>query len=179
MAFPTEQLAVQKSSPPDKPVRRRLGQRVIRCLGVMGILLVLAYATIPLWLPIEAARNYYAGEMSRQMGVPVSIDRMVCTWEGGVEIYGLRISSPPSFGPEPLVQVEHIQADFSPLTYIFYKKFEGMEINRPQLAVRFDSQGNSNMAVLSRLPRSRSWALPPSASWLPIITARGMALRSA
>ena len=153
MAFPTEQLAVQKSSPPDKPVRRRLGQRVIRCLGVMGILLVLAYATIPLWLPVEALRNYFAAEMSRQMGVPVTIDRIVCTWEGGVEIYGLNISSPESFGYEPVVRIEHIQADFSPLTYfLVHKNIQWMEISQPKLAVRFDPQGNCNLSVLSRLP---------------------------
>jgi hypothetical protein len=154
MAFPTEQLAVQTPSPPDKPVRRGLGQRVVRSLAVLGILLVLAYATIPLWLPVEALRTYFAGEMSRQMGVPVTIDRIVCTWEGGVEIYGLNISSPESFGPEPVVRVEHIQADFSPLTYfLVHKDIEWMEISQPKLAVRFDSQGNSNLAVLSRLPR--------------------------
>ena len=44
MAFPTEQLAVQPSSPPGKPVRRRFRQRVIRGMGVLVVLLVIAYA---------------------------------------------------------------------------------------------------------------------------------------
>jgi hypothetical protein len=151
MALPTEQTAAL-STPPGKPVRRRFRQRVIRILGVLGVVLVIAYATLPWWLPVETLRNYFAGEMSRQMGVPVTIDRIACTWEGGLEISGLKISSPEPFGPEPMVRVEHIQADFSPLTYLIQKKLDWMEVSRPELAVRFDGQGNCNLSVLSRLP---------------------------
>ena len=112
----------------------------------------MAYATLPWWLPADALRNYFAGEMSRQMNVPVTIDRLSYSWQRGLEIDGLKIASEPAFGSEPVVDVAHLHADFSPLTYLVSKKLAWMEINNPRLSVRFDRDGNCNLAVLSRLP---------------------------
>ncbi len=146
-----EQSKVAPVSGATRP-RRRLWHRLLRWTALLALLAAVAYATLPWWLPADALRNYFAGEMLRQMNVPVTIDRLSYSWQRGLEIDGLKIASEPAFGSEPVVDVAHLHADFSPLTYLVSKKLAWMEINNPRLSVRFDRDGNCNLAVLSRLP---------------------------
>jgi len=61
--------------------------------AVAGLVLVGAYVTFPWWVPTDYLRGAIAADLSRKMGVAVTIDRMEVSWSRGVLIRQLRIAS--------------------------------------------------------------------------------------
>lgn len=130
---------------------RRLWQRMLRAAIGLGVLLVTGYLTLPYWIPTRHLGDFIAARMSQQMQVPVAIEGLSVDWSTGLQIHNLRIGSPEGTGTAPLAVVEHVAADFSPLTYIFQQKLKWMEIRRPALNIRFDQAGRCNLEAFARL----------------------------
>lgn len=131
--------------------RRQWWQVALRVLTILAIILTITYAALPWWLPKTWLKNYIADDMQRQMGVGVTINELRVNWSDGLELRGIKIDSPAEFGAEPIADIESIRFDFSPLTALFKKKIDWMEINSPNLFVRFDDAGNCNATPLTRL----------------------------
>lgn len=130
--------------------RRRWWQRLVR-IGTMVVLLLAAgYVTLPRWVPVALLRGYIERDLARQVGAPVHIQAMDLSWSRGVEIVGLTIDS-PSRADAPLLRADAIRLDFSPLELLFRNRIAWMEVERPQLAVRWDADGNNNLAPLGCL----------------------------
>lgn len=138
-------------APPRVPLRRRWWQWTLRISLAILLLLSAAYVTLPWWLSGSWVRDFLARDLSRQMGVNVTIERVQLSWSEGVQIHQLAIPSVGGFGPEPLAVVGQLRADLSPLDLLLRKKIAWMEIDRPTLHVRIDRRGNSNLNTISRL----------------------------
>ncbi len=131
--------------------RRQWWQVALRAIVVVAILFAAVYVTLPWWLPKAWLKDKIAADMQRQMGVPVTINELRVSWSDGLELRGIKIGSPEEFGAEPIADIESITFDFSPLSAVFDKKIDWMEIIRPKLFVRFDDAGDCNASPLAKL----------------------------
>lgn len=131
--------------------RRRWWQRICRGLMAAMVLLAAAYVTLPFWAPCGYLRRALAGQMSRQMGVDVRIGGMSLSWSRGVELRDLTIASPEGFGPELMAVVRRVRAEFSPVNLLINRRVAWMELDRPELFVRIDEAGRTNLEPLRRL----------------------------
>ncbi|HUU59728.1 MAG TPA: hypothetical protein VMZ50_09300, partial [Phycisphaerae bacterium] len=131
--------------------RRRWWQVALRAGLIAVLVLAIAYVALPWWAPAGAIRDLLARRMAEQMGVNVRIGEMSLSWSRGIELRGLVIGSPPGFGDEPLVRVERIRADLSPIDFFLRRRLDWMEIDRPHLFARMDREGNVNLHPLAKL----------------------------
>ncbi len=140
-----------KSKTPSRAPLRRWWQRVIRLALLLIVGLMTAYITLPVWAPAGLIKQRLARQMSDQMGLDVQIDHLSLSWSHGVELYGLRISSPPGYAEETMVFVRKIHTAFSPVDFFLHKRLAWMDIDQPHLAVEIDEKGHANIAPLDRL----------------------------
>jgi len=137
--------------PEGKPNRRRWWQRLVRALAFCAVLLCGAYFTLPFWAPVGLIKRHLARKMSRQTRLPVEIGNLRLSWSRGIELTDLRIGSPPGFSDGPMIAVDHIRADFSPLDMFVRKQIAWMEIRGPRVLIDIDADGNVNLAPLEDL----------------------------
>ena len=123
-----------------------------------ALLVALSWVSLPWWLPTNVIRRELAASLARQMGVEVNVSALAFSWAGGVELDGLSIAEPGGFGlgdprsaSQPMIYIDNIRCDFSPLALLLNRRLEWMEIVRPRLRVRVDSAGNINLALLKKL----------------------------
>ena len=122
------------------------------------LLVALAWISLPWWLPTNVIRRKLAASLAQQMGVEVNVSALALSWAGGVELNGLSIAGPGGFGhgdlgpaSQPMIYIDKIRCDFSPLALLLNRRLEWMEIVRPRLRVRIDAKGNINLALLKKL----------------------------
>ena len=115
------------------------------------VVLAGAYVTLPVWAPTGYLRRALASQMSRQMGVEVSIEGMSLSWAEGVELRGLTIASPDGFGRGAMAFVRRIRAEFSPVNLLANRRVAWMELDRPELFVSVNEDGQVNIEPLRRL----------------------------
>lgn len=130
---------------------RRWWQRVFRAVVVSLLAAAGAYVTLPWWAPTGLIRDWVVAEMSRQMGASVRMGSLSLSWSDGIEVRDLVIESPAPFDKGPMVLVERLRMDFSPVDMFLRKKVAWMELERPWLHGQFDANGNANFTVLSKL----------------------------
>lgn len=130
---------------------RRWWQRLIRYAVVLAIFLMMAYVSLPIWLPTHWLKNRIAGDLARQTGLPVRIAGLSTSWRRGVRIDRLEIGESSEQEGQSMILVPQIRASFDPLRYVLEKKIDWMEIDQPSAAVRIDSEGNLNLAPLSKM----------------------------
>ena len=63
-------------------------QRLLRAATLAGLVLCAAYVSIPWWAPTDFIRRTMAADMSRQLGVEVTIKRLSLSWDKGIVIEG-------------------------------------------------------------------------------------------
>ncbi|MGC9453459.1 MAG: hypothetical protein ACP5HU_01210 [Phycisphaerae bacterium] len=134
-----------------KPVRRRWWQLLVRAAIVVSLLVAALYVTLPWWMPKGMVRRYVADEMSRQMGVEVTIGEVSASWSEGLVLRDLQIHSDESFGGGVMARVGELRMDLSPLEMLFNHSFDRMILRGAKMDVRVDEDGNVNVAALSRL----------------------------
>ena len=103
----------------------------------MVIVLVLlgAYVTLPWWVPTGLVRDYLAARMSEQMWVEVSIRDLSLDWAEGVQIRDFSVDSPEGFSRHPMLVVDRLSAEFSPIDFFLRERMAWMEMHRPRLSV--------------------------------------------
>lgn len=134
-----------------KPARRRWWQLLARAAVVIALLAAALYVTLPWWMPSGVVGQYFADEMSRQMGVPVTVGEVSASWSDGLVLTDLQIHSDESFGGDVMVHVPEIRMDFSPLEMLFRERFDRMVLTGARMDARVDEDGNLNVAPLGRL----------------------------
>ncbi|MFA6134255.1 MAG: hypothetical protein WC869_09610 [Phycisphaerae bacterium] len=139
----------------EKRVATRLWwQRLLRAATLAGLVFCAAYVSIPWWAPTDFIRRTMAADMSRQLGVEVTIKRLSLSWDKGIVIEALTIPSPDGFSGPAMVEVGRIGADFSPLTLLVAGKLERVEIDGPLLQVQIRDNGQSNIAAVARMQKT-------------------------
>jgi len=140
---------VPSTSTPAKLPRRRLWQHLCRALVAGVLLLGGAYVTLPWWLPTDAVRERLAADLALQTGCDVTIGAVRVSWDEGIDIRDLVIQNPAGFDSDPLLIINHLRADFSPLRLLAGKPIEYVDIEDPHLRVQFNEDGQSNVAALT------------------------------
>jgi len=138
-------------SPKSKKPARRWWQWAVRLAATALLVGAGVYATLPYWMPTGFIRDHLADQMSRQMGVDVAIRDMSFSWSEGIELSQLEISCPTMPETAPMVQVQSIRAEFSPIGFFFHKRIAWMELERPTVLAEVDDKGQLNLAVLEKL----------------------------
>jgi len=134
----------------DQPPRR--WWQILLRWGLVAVLLGgLAYATIPFWAPKEYLRGRLERQMARQLGLGVRIASLDFSWSRGVEIRKLTLACPEGFSRQPMISVDHIQADFDPLSFLLRSRLEWMEINHLKIAAELDASGRLNLSAIRHL----------------------------
>jgi len=129
---------------------------LLRVAVVLVFVGLAAYVSLPWWLPKDMIRRHIAADISRQTGLDVQIDSLSIGWKDGVDIRGLKISSPTAaggadFDSGTMIEIPHLRCDFSPLKLVLRRKIEWMEVDSPHISVRVDREGNLNIAPLKNL----------------------------
>lgn len=114
------------------------------------LLLVSAYVSLPWWLPESWLRAQIEADLEKQFQMPVHLEEATVSWDKGVVLRGLTISSPRQFAYKPLLEVREIRADFSPLTWLTTGSIEWVELLHPQLHIHINPQGQSNLLPLAK-----------------------------
>jgi hypothetical protein len=118
---------------------------------VVLLSLLSAYVTLPWWAPTDLIRRRLCQDLSRQVGAEVQIGELKLSWSDGIEINSLVIRSPAPFDPGPMVLVEQVRMDFSPLDMLAHRRIAWMEIDRPRVWGQIDANGNVNLTALARI----------------------------
>ena len=126
-------------------------QYICRAGAAVGVLLVAAYVTLPLWLPGSLLSRTLAENMSRQVGSAVRIESLSASWAHGLRIEKISVAMPEEFGSGDMLTIERIEADFSPLRLLFANRIEWMSFDGLSVEVRLDHQGGANIASLAAL----------------------------
>ena len=135
--------------------RRHWWQVLCRVALVIALALVAAYITLPWWAPVGYIRRYIAREMERQMGGPGVVDvdskRLRLSWARGIELESLTIALRGQTSGVPMVMIDRVRADFSPLDMFVHKRMAWMTIEKLRLNIEIDKKGDLNVAPLSML----------------------------
>ena len=137
-----------------KMPRLRWRQRICRMLVVLGMLVALAYITLPWWAPKDMIRRYLVEQMSGQLGLDVEIDEMSMSWDEGVELKNFRIASPEGFSGgsgSTMLSAVAVRAELSPINLLWRRRISWMEVDRPVLNLEINADGDINANVLNRL----------------------------
>ena len=145
--------------------RRRIGTpprrrgRIALCAGALACLLAAAYMTLPWWAPKAFLQKRFAEALSRQLDLPVSIERLDMSWQEGIVLTGLRIGERPEFGPQDMVSVGSLRCDLSPIRLAATGRLKWVEIDDARLHVVVKSNRQVNLWSLQGL--SREGSSPP------------------
>ncbi|MHC5034277.1 MAG: AsmA family protein, partial [Planctomycetota bacterium] len=131
--------------------KRQWWQVLCRVAAVAVLALAGAYITLPWWAPTGMIKGWLAAEMARQMGVYVRIESLSLSWARGAELRGLTIDSTPGTGAGPMVEIEAVRMDFSPVDIFLNNRIEWLELHRPRFSVRRAPDGSFNVQRLARL----------------------------
>ncbi|MGA2266257.1 MAG: hypothetical protein ABSH10_07495 [Phycisphaerae bacterium] len=131
--------------------RTRRGRRALFCVLSAAGLLVAVYAALPWWAPKDYLRRRLAERMTEQLRLPVRIGSLSLGWFGGVRLGGVTVSSPDGFSSAPMVQIDYVEADLSPVRYLFTGRLDRLDVGGLHLRVESDASGRWNVASLGGL----------------------------
>lgn len=133
----------------DRPCTRR---RWPYALGVAVVLLSVAYASLPFWLPTGWLARRIERQLAAQLERPVSIGRLDIDWAKGVVIENLAIGDLPDAPNPHLARIARLRCDFTPVLTLVTGRIDQLEIDGLQMWVVQNAEGRLN---IERLPEGR------------------------
>ena len=130
---------------------RRWWQHLLRAGAYLSLLAVGLYISLPWLLPTEMLRNRVAESLTSQLGAAVSIDKLSISWARGVEVHGITIDSPESFGGGPMITIQSLQTDLAPLRYLLGRRLAWIQLQSPQVFAVFNDASQLNLTSLAKL----------------------------
>lgn len=96
-------------------------------------------------------RRRLTERLAGQLGLAVNIGSLSLDWVDGVSIRDVTIASPEGYSPTPMVRIDRIAADLSPITYLVTGRLHRLEAHGLHLSVESDGAGRWNVAALAAL----------------------------
>jgi uncharacterized protein involved in outer membrane biogenesis len=113
------------------------------------VLLAIAYASLPLWLPTDWLSRRLTNQLSAELNRAVNIDRVHLGWIEGVVFEGITIQDRPG-AAEPLASIQRLRCDFDPITTLITGRVASIEIDEPTLSLTADENGRLNVSDLGQ-----------------------------
>lgn len=142
---------MSQQTSPGQPRRRLWRRALLRSVVLAALVLVAAYATLPWWAPKDYLRRRLTEQLAAMLRLPVHVGSVSLDWVEGVRIHDLTIASPEGFSPAPMVRIDRIGADLSPITYLLTGRPNRLEVLGLHLSVESDSAGRLNVTALEGL----------------------------
>ncbi len=139
------------------PVQRRRSRRWAIRAGLVGMVLVaIAYAALPLWLPRSWLAHRVVDQLSADLNRPVRIGGVRIGWISGLVLEDVAIAERPGLPNALLARASRVRCDFRPVTILLTGKVNQIEFDSPQVWLVFDEQGRlKNLADLGPKPGRR------------------------
>ena len=114
--------------------------------------MLIAYVTIPWWLPKDWLRGQIIVQLQNDFGRPVSLAGLEVSWRSGVVLRDLRIYQTDKFGGGDFVRIEQVSFPLTPITTIVRRRIGRLELNDTRVSIVRNEQGELNLDDL-RLPQ--------------------------
>jgi hypothetical protein len=151
-----------------KPPRRR-GRRVLYVLLAIVAVLVIVVSLFPTLLSLSIGKDRILALASRSIHAPVEAEALSLSWLGKQTLTRLRVGAPQGFSPaEDVLRVERITLQRGLLGLIF-SGGAAIEIEKPVLTVRRNTEGVFNFEALGgrRTARTKGDAPAPGPGRAP------------
>ncbi len=102
-------------------------KRILKWILYAVLIIILAIATLPLWLPAGLVKNLIIEDLVSQLNRNVTIGSVSFGWFDDVEINNLQIERDKEFGEGPVINITRLQCPFS-LGDILNNTFEWLTI---------------------------------------------------
>lgn len=116
-----------------------------------AMLVLVGYALMPWWLPVETVKEWLTKQMQQQLGRGVSIGKLSVDWLEGVQIRDLRVGQKSGFATGLLACIGRVQCPFEPIQLV-NSKLGKLQIQDVDLYVVVKEDGQVNLGDL-KLPR--------------------------
>jgi len=126
----------------------RWWQRLGRCAVAAGLLAVVLYAALPVWLPTGWVADFIASDLSARLGSAVSVGELSVSWSEGIRIASITVADPVGRPDTPLLTSGMVRADFSPLRLLVTRRIRWMHVDSPEARLRRDEAGEWNVESL-------------------------------
>jgi hypothetical protein len=140
----------------NQPRRRSWWRLFRRGVVLPAVLMLIAYVTIPWWLPRDWLRGQIIAQLQNDFGRPVSLAGLEVSWRDGVVLRDLRIYQADNFrsraGGDDFVRIEQVSFPLTPITTVVWHRIGRMELNDTRVAIVRNEQGELNIDDL-RLPQ--------------------------
>ena len=140
-------------------------KKVLIVLAVLGLALVVLLAVVVATTDVDRFRPLVSERLSQALGRPVTLERLSWKWQDGVAVQtrGVAVHE-GSAQTEPLIRIESAYAVVK-LGPLLQRRIEvsSVGLDRPQLRLIRDAQGQWNLTGLAVAGAPASAARPPAA----------------
>ncbi|MBT3278794.1 MAG: hypothetical protein HN909_07190 [Phycisphaerales bacterium] len=127
---------------------RALWQRLLRAGLLAGLVVLLAYALLPWWMPAGWVRSRIEADLSRALGVEVRVGEVDCSW-ARMKIDSLELIDPST--RQRMVMIEELRCEYAPLRVLAGRKLRWLELRHVWAHVDFPSKATPRPRLLKML----------------------------
>ncbi|MGQ9651623.1 MAG: hypothetical protein ACUVXJ_16065 [Phycisphaerae bacterium] len=122
-------------------VRQTVRKWLLRVCLLLIVVTVIAYATLPYWLPAAWLARQFENRLSMDLSREVHIGAIRIGWRHGVSIENVTIAERSGQPDELLARIGRIACGFTPLTTLRTGRVDRLEIIEPEIWLAFDDEG--------------------------------------
>lgn len=122
-------------------VRQSVRKWLLRVFFSFVVVVVIAYGTLPYWLPTGWLARQFENQLSMDLNRKVRIGAIRVGWRHGVSIENLTIAERSDQPDELLARIGRIACGFTPLTTLRTGRVDRLEIIEPEIWLAFDDEG--------------------------------------
>jgi len=139
-------------------------KRVLRWLGIIVAVLLLAVITLPLWIDANAFRPMLESDLSQALGREVKLGNLkLAILSGSVTTNDLSVADDPLFNRTPFVRAKSLNLAIDLWPLIFSRKLivTGLTIDQPEIVLLQSPAGDWNFSKLGAKSAAPQTVQPP------------------
>ena len=141
----------KNNKPQNNKPHFKLWKILTRVAILLAVLVLLAYALMPYWLPESLLKDKIISDIKTKSNLRATIGSVSYSWSEGVVIKDLIIYSDENFGAKPMVKIPQMTSSFSPLKTMLTNRFDWIVLKNMQVNAKLNSEGQLNLAPIQKL----------------------------